>query len=308
MTQRLQAALLAGFLVFVFSSCGGDGGPPVSPLPKAIATIRVVAGGRSSDTIGARITAPLIVEVRDTAGQPVRGMTVRFATDSSRDSRAFLGVGAGSFDNKAHDIATDSTGRARAYLMLGTRAGRAVITMSASALGVSVADSIDIRPGAPMHLSVALDTAVFVGGATQVRGVVTDRADNPYPDAVTFSVSGSAATITPAGLATGRVFGAGTVSATSGRFTATTHLAVVPHGTLAVRQISVVGSTFALTAGISVFDLDLSHYRYLGPTVTKTFCSGCAFPYIGARWDPDGTRILFSSGYDDGYNNDPATV
>ncbi|HET7550434.1 MAG TPA: hypothetical protein VFK04_04040 [Gemmatimonadaceae bacterium] len=307
MIQRFQSAVLAGLLAFVFSSCGSDGRTPVSP--EGTPGIRIVAGEVDSDTIGALLAAPLVVEVRDSAGQPARGVTVRFATDTGRDSRVFLTVYAEHFPNYLQQyIATDGDGRASAYLMLGNRAGRAVITISASALGLSVADSIDIRPGARAHLRMAGDTAVFIGSTTQVRGAVVDRADNPYSDRVTFSVSGSAATITPAGLATGQAFGEGTVSATSGSFTGTTHLAVVPHGTLALREIRSSGVPFEWTAGVSVVDLDLSHYRYLGPSLTKSFCTGCAFPYVGARWDPDGTRILFSSGYDNGYNDDPARV
>jgi PKD repeat protein len=98
---RLAATIL-------LSACGAD---LVLPEGEGPATIRVVEGDGASGQTGQLV--PLVVEVTDGAGKPLADVSVAFDLTSA-------GAGAGIAPQVA---TTDSTGKARTQMVLGSEAG-----------------------------------------------------------------------------------------------------------------------------------------------------------------------------------------
>jgi len=287
-----------GLALLFAAACAADPAPgPGSPEPAVV----VVSGGGVVDTIQSSPTAPLVVEVRDSAGTPVAGITVRFASDTSLHAHtALIPVTPPFFFANSLDVVTDGAGRASVRLRLGVRAGTAVVKVNAPALGAATEDTITVLRGARTKLQAA-DTAVFIGATGQLAAAVVDRWGNAYPDVVAYTGTSVAASVSATGLVHGTSFGSALFAATSGPFAATLRVAVVPRGTIAVRQ-------WHPQVGIALVDLDLSDYRFLRTSTNTPPCNGCAPPFTVPRWSPDGARIAFSAGYDNGFNSDPARV
>ena len=76
----LGAALAGGLL----SGCGGD--DLVLPNGNSGAMIRVVTGDGQQGTVGQLLPLPIVVEVTDSAENPLPGVSVQFALVSAGDS------------------------------------------------------------------------------------------------------------------------------------------------------------------------------------------------------------------------------
>ncbi|MDX1622726.1 MAG: Ig-like domain-containing protein [Gemmatimonadota bacterium] len=97
-----------------------------------------VSGGGQTAPIGAVLPKPLVVEVRNANGGPVDSFPVSFTLEEARGDRGVAGVASspsGSFTAQV-TVLTDASGRARAFVRLGTEPGPHVVTAS----GVIVVD------------------------------------------------------------------------------------------------------------------------------------------------------------------------
>lgn len=103
----LGAALAGGLL----AACGG--GDLVLPSGETAAAIRVVGGDAQRGQVGELLPAPIVVEVVDTADNPVPGATVQFVLLSAGDSA----------DIEPATTTTDQQGRAQARMLLGNKVG-----------------------------------------------------------------------------------------------------------------------------------------------------------------------------------------
>jgi PKD repeat protein len=103
----LGAALAGGLL----AGCGG--GDLVLPSGETAAVIRVVDGDGQQGKVGELLPAPIVVQVTDSAGNPVPGASVQFVLVSTGDSA----------DIEPATTTTDQQGRAQARMLLGDKVG-----------------------------------------------------------------------------------------------------------------------------------------------------------------------------------------
>jgi Tol biopolymer transport system component len=127
------------------------------------------------------------------------------------------------------------------------------------------------------------DTAMYVGATLKLNAFAHDRAQNPTSNTVTYgpasgpvSLSGTQVSASATGRAAVVVQGAG--------FVDTTHISVVPHGTIAM------GPADLGHLGITIVDLDGSNYRFLP----------MSSPALRPLWAPNGAWVVFD------YNAVPA--
>ncbi|HKT60959.1 MAG TPA: PKD domain-containing protein [Gemmatimonadales bacterium] len=105
----LLGTVLAGGLL---AGCGG--GDLILPNDNTVATaIRIVDGDGQQGKVGELLASPIVVEVTDSTGNPVPGVSVRFALVSAGDSAEIVPA----------TTATDQQGRAQARMLLGEKVG-----------------------------------------------------------------------------------------------------------------------------------------------------------------------------------------
>ena len=128
----------------------------VRPAPVVAAPSRTgfVSGTGQRGRVGTRLPLPLVFEARDVGNAPVIGQPVKLTADNAKVE------GAGS--------ATDSTGRVRAAVILGQRAGpvRVVATLG----GIEREASLVALPGPPARLEVRCGTVAARGRLTLAAG------------------------------------------------------------------------------------------------------------------------------------------
>jgi PKD repeat protein len=103
----LGAALAVGLL----AACGGD--DLVLPTGEPAAMISVVDGDGQQGQVGELLPAPIVVEVTDTAGNPIPGAEVQFVIVSAGDSAQI----------EPASTTTDQQGHAEARMLLGDKVG-----------------------------------------------------------------------------------------------------------------------------------------------------------------------------------------
>jgi Tol biopolymer transport system component len=270
----LPAALVV-LTMLVVSACGDSTGPEHRRL-------RFVAGNGAADTVDAQLLQALVVEVRDPSGRLVPGTTVRFQAlpaDPSLpygDYGVYVGNVAGCACAPFAADTTNSRGRASALVRLGRHAGPAHVVVSVPEFGLVDTATFTVRAGAAARV-VALphDTAVYVGGSVTLRSAVTDRYGNPRPDPASLAVVDGGVTLAGK-VVTGRAIGPARVAVSAIGLSDTTHIVVVPQGTLAA----------ATYVGVVTINLDGSGYRVLTPSHAEY-----------AKWAPDGSAVAFDQGY-----------
>jgi hypothetical protein len=265
--------------IFVSTSCGDISGPG-SGRPG----LTLVSGYNLTDTIQAKPSRALVVEVRDDRGAIVPpGTVVRFSPVVQSYSRWEMFVGAltsTSFDIFAASE-TDGAGRASVMLQMGTIAGPARIAISVPTLGVQDTARYTVLPGQPSAIFIApLDTEMYVGASYAIRGGVVDRAFNARTDPVVYAATAGASVSTSRAV-TASTLGRYTVTATAGSLSATSHFTVVPQGTVAALTYS--DNAFHIVT----FNLDGSSFH----NVVRVFDGG-----IGPRprWIPGTSTIIYA--------------
>ncbi len=272
----------------IAASCNDSSGPKG---PAAGAAVRLIGGFGVSDTITARPTTALIVEVHDSTGAIApQGTVVRFTgvpgakgvpemLVESLSSTVFAPFASGG---------TDAAGRAGVLVQFGTVAGPARIAISVPTLGVQDTARYTVQPGNISRILLApADTAVYVGRTFTMRGGVVDRFDNVRTDPVTYTASAPGVSVTGAGVVTASAIGRYRVTGKAGSLSGSSDVSVVPQGTLT--------AVYNGPSGLRIIavGLDGSGFRDL---------TGVSDGGIGPkpRWIP-GTNTIIYSHYDGTY-------
>lgn len=103
--------------------------PPAPAIGQAVITqsLSIVSGNTQTGTIGTQLSSPLVVALRDTAGNPVVNQTVVFKVTGNDGT-----VSAGGSASTAAAVSTDSTGQAQGLWTLSQRSGAGINTLQAS--------------------------------------------------------------------------------------------------------------------------------------------------------------------------------
>ncbi|CAA9340332.1 MAG: hypothetical protein AVDCRST_MAG89-2585 [uncultured Gemmatimonadetes bacterium] len=279
--KRLRMAMGALSLLAVSlaaSACENPGGTK----KREPAGIRVVSGAGVTDTVTAFLPQPLIVEVRDSAGELRAGIAVQFEASVERlrgvdQPTLLLSAAAPDPYQWAATAVTDATGRAVMRVRMGIVAAAGTVTITAPTLGLASSASFTINAGAPVQLTVSpADTAVFAGGSYTLRVGSTDRWWNtiPTPTHSTASSATSVATVSGATVG-GQAVGRATLTVSAGALSRTVAVSVVPQGYLLA-----VGPD-----GVYGFNLDGSSYkRIVAMSATRS-----------PRWFPGAQTFVFST-------------
>lgn len=297
----------------------GPGDPP---------GIHVVEGGSAADTVLATLVQALVVEVRDEQGKVVPGAVVRFSSVMGDAHPHVPTVWVGPITSTQFSTlvvdSTDARGRAAVLVRLGRLAGMGGVVVTVPVLGLEATVPYTIRPGSAARVVVTpADTAVYAGAEYAIGATATDRFGNPREDAVTFTTSGPAATVS-GGTVRAAAVGRGMIVAQVGSRTDTAWVSVVPRGTL----VASTGSYWfpSASATLAVVNLDGSGYREItgggayrpawspagdgvvfdrGGAIHATDLSGNARPLVAdspppgvmhwARYAPDGASVFFGS-------------
>lgn len=293
--QRRKLALPILFLPLLTFSCGEpvDVPPVVRPVPPVLT---VLAGGTLTDTILTPAKEGLIVQVLGPAGLAEPRVRVEFWAPelswnacpidyTQRCSRIQVAtVPDGGFWTSSAAVETDTLGRARVRLRLGTSAGEGTITIKVPLYGLEDTLRYTVQPGAAANLVVGpRDTLLAVGSGFTARATVTDRASNPLPDPVTWDGGGQAVQVTAAGQVSARAFGQAYVRARAqiagrARFDSV-GVSVAP----AARFAEVSGSNFEMGGALVLSDLTGANARTLVP--------GRA---LAPDWSPTGDLLVYA--------------
>jgi hypothetical protein len=236
--SRLRA--VSGMGALLVCGCGSgatEPKPEYSPGPPV--TLVVIARPPVSDTIAATPILGIVVEARDSAGQPAPGAIVQFLGlpgPGNSPLATMLVRAASSATYQAHEsITTDLLGQVVVHVEFATVAGPGHIQIAIADAGLAVDLGFTIEPGDLVSLGVApRDTAAHPGASIQLRVTPSDRFGNPRTDRVTWQKLW-----TPAGAAVDPLTGVVTVTAVSrdtvivnmGALRDTGFVSVVPHGT-----------------------------------------------------------------------------
>lgn len=247
--------------------------------------LAVVSGANVTDTIGAVLPQPLVVEVRDARGLPAAGVVVQLVSSVAPIPSAsglqvtgpqirLAPAGTTTPGFGEVNLTTDTAGRAAARVSFAERAGPASVTMLVPTLGYADSARYTVLPGAPAALRLApRDSAVFLGRTLTLRVGVFDRVRHALAEKPTLSARGPLSVDAEAVVGTSG-HGAGTVEARLGQLVDSVAVAVVPVGAL-------VAST--VHNGLVVANFDGSGMRSIAP---KGF---------SPAWSPSGDRVVYQS-------------
>jgi len=267
----------------------GANGPGITPVSRA--AIR--------DTVLARITSPLEVEVRGEAGALAPGIVVEFsglpAVRDPNEPSAFVGSIA---DQRPVPIGpaldtTDSRGRAAARVVLGSVAGPGGVVVRVSALGLLDTIPVDVLHGHIISIAVVpADTAVYVGRSYTLRAHASDRWGNSVDTTAVYGGVSGGVTVSAAGVVTGTAISRAAIAYRVGDVADSVHASVVPVGTIAahVRRAR-VGDQI----GVAVVNLDGSAFRRVAVETPPRSYGGeePAEHETAPRWNPAGTTIAY---------------
>lgn len=209
--------------------------------------LRLIAGAGVQDTVTARRSQALVVEVRDEDGALRSGVVVRFESgppsDSTRRWERGMFVCAvsasdclGDYGGASYFVAdsTDGRGRAVAQVRHGTIAGPTWIVVTVPEFGLRDSFPYTTLPGAAARVVAApRDTALNVGASYTLGGGVQDRFGNRRAADVVTYTAGPRVQVTTAGRVTGAQIGRGHVLLAAGARVDTAFVSVVPQGRLA---------------------------------------------------------------------------
>lgn len=276
-----RAIVLGVVATATVTACGSDAAAP--PTMEVERGIQFVTGNGITDSAGASLAVPLIIEVHDSTGaRAPLGTVVRF--ESQIRDQAYEASVTALTDLQYSYFAsgtTDGSGRTGVLVVLGVRPGPARISIVVPTLGIRDTARFTITPAAPARIDLRpADTAVFVGASFPVTGSVFDRYDNARSDAVTLSISSAGATVSNSGVVTTSAVGRYTISASALGYSQSANFSVVPPGVL---------TAFDVTTG------DIVSVSLTGTNKTKL-----ADPIDGGiglrpRWVMPTAQVLYST-------------
>jgi hypothetical protein len=256
--HRLGALAL---LALIVAACQDGAGPGAGG-----AGLTILSGGSGSDTIGAVLSHPLIVQLRDQSGRPAPGVEVVFTTPSDSAGQLRLMLRKQPLLGFAQSVrdTTDESGEASATVGLGYIAGPGTVIASVSGPGTQVTGSYLVLPGAPVAIRVSpRDRPVYVGGSYPIGATLIDRSGNPVAGTPVFSTNSGTIQVSGAGNVQGTVIGRGRIGIRIGGFVDSAFASVVPRGVLAFFAI---GQFVGDSERFARSELDGSDFRSITAT------------------------------------------
>jgi hypothetical protein len=118
MSMRAAPVLLSA-LSLMAGGCGGESPSDPGSEPAAVASVRIIAGDGQTDTAGAVLPTPVVIEVLDVNGEGSPGRTLVLSVAGSEPTLNYQSA------DPSGDVVTDSAGRAevrwKVYGLAGTR-------------------------------------------------------------------------------------------------------------------------------------------------------------------------------------------
>jgi WD40 repeat protein len=289
--RRRLVALAILTAVTGASACGETSGTGPDIGGGGRPSISIVSGGTGSDTIGAALASPLLVEVRGADGRPASGLEVRFTVVA--DSVAGNGLTLRTAGATLSSVATprsDGAGQASVELVFGSIPATTRIRIEVPSLDAQTTASYTIHPGNPDSLDVIpRDSILLVGDSLQITARVLDRMLNQLPiDSVEFTLSAEldiSATKWIRSMSEGR----GRVAIRSGGLTDSAFVSLVPNGMLALFRPWGGSSN---TMGFAEKRLDGTDERWIastGPAAT----SWAPGNRLSPQWLPGSEEIVY---------------
>lgn len=237
--SRLPLALALG--LGLASCSGSEPAGPETPPPPVAGSLTTVSGDQQSGTVGAALSAPLVVNVKATTGAAMAGQAVTWAVTSGGGT-----VSQGS-------VTSGSDGNASVTWTLGGSVGAQTVTATAAAFSVTFTATAGAGPVATVVVTPEQGTLEALDATVKLAAEVKDAFGNPATGSVTWSSSDtSVVKVDSTGTATAVGNGTAEVVATSGALSGKATLTVaqrVSALTLAPETPSVaVGGTTQLTA------------------------------------------------------------
>jgi hypothetical protein len=175
-----------------------------APVATGPPTIAGVSGGNQSTQVSTAFAAPLVVVVKDSNSNPIRGATVTFSTPSSSASGAF-GGGVTTAATNASGIATSAAfsanGTAGSYYVAASVSGAVtpaaffLTNVSAAPSGSTApAPSATIQPGTPTSFRCSVGTGP---GSDTIVSLTWNRADDTDASIVLSRATSVSGTYTP---------------------------------------------------------------------------------------------------------------
>ena len=147
---------------------------------EAVATVRIVSGDQQSGFPGERLSAPVVVEALDAAGDPVPNAEVSF-TPASGHGRA-----------DPASAATTAQGRAQTHWTLGDGLGTQRLAVATGRVSVDAAATARRRPvNTPPEASAAIPTLVLQVGGPTVEVLGGSHFSDADDDALQYSATSS---------------------------------------------------------------------------------------------------------------------
>jgi hypothetical protein len=200
---------------------------PQAPLRQ----LTYISGETAIDTAGARLSIPLVVELRDEVGMLApAGTPVLFAAivDGTSPEALVSPLGGAMGESVSTTISANDAGRAGVALRLGFRAGLARVVIAAPSLGLLDTVEYSVLPAAAVGLTISSDPVVFERSLTgRVTAAVVDQFRNPRSDRIGWSAD-AGLQLDASGRLTAGEPGLYNITASAGSFTATTSVTVVP--------------------------------------------------------------------------------
>ncbi len=249
-------------------------------------TLVKISGDNQTGSAGVSLPQPFVVEVRDTNGDPVEGVTVTFTVTG----------GGGSLNPEV--TRTNASGRAWTRLTPGDNAGTNTVTAKVSGIPQEVVFSAEatLAPPPPMLVKVSGDGQTGTPGQTLEPFVVEVRDQNAQPVSGLFVTfihnSGSLSTVLDVTGSDGRAETTLTLGNDTGTTTVTVHagrasvtfevtVALPPTGLVKIsgdNQDGHTGATLAYPLVVEVRDANGNPLRRVTVTFTVTAGGGSLNP------------------------------
>ena len=296
-TRTLHLLLRHCVLFLAVVACGGDSAGPDQPTPPlGPPGISFVSGANASDTAGAFLPAPLVIQLRDSLGRSVpNAPLVATSTqvlvqppcawecipyEPSPEWQLAVGRTLNTIGGASSvDLRTDSLGRASVYIQMQWFASNAGVVVQDQTRGLVDTAHFTITPGHPYGALIEpRDTAVYLGSTFSLRAGMADGYDNIISPSGTLTAEPGITVASDRSL-TATAYGVWRVIETDGGSADTTIVRVVPHG-----RIVALDPDFE--SGFYVFDLDGSNdFTFPGVEGNATG---------GPSWSPDGSQFVYA--------------
>jgi hypothetical protein len=252
----------------------------------------ILTGDQAVDTVEARLTRALAVEIRGDDGRPLAGTAVRFealpSPDTARPSATAITMAPASGASAYSTLlpsATGPDGRASVLLRLGHVAGLVGIRVSHPESGLVDTAFYTVRPGNPVRIDIKVrDTAISIGRHFEPGASTTDRFANRRSDALTLTTSTPTCAVDVDGRINALAVGRCAVAVRGASLLDTVRASVIPQATVLIARSVVSGSV--VTGHLISVGLDGSNPQALAPLSSYSSQSTAT---------PDGSLIIYTT-------------